>query len=116
MIWKAYHPKAALITRDPLTAVMADSIQLSRVFQNLIGNALKYRADRPLQVHIGAERLDNELRIFVKDNGIGIESKNLEHIFEMFERLDSGKNYPGTGMASDCKKIVEHHGGEFGRI
>jgi signal transduction histidine kinase/class 3 adenylate cyclase len=104
----------AHIIRDPLPAVMADSVQLGRVFQNLIGNALKYRADRPLQVHIGSERLDNELRIFVKDNGIGIETKNLKQIFEMFERLDSGKNHPGTGMGlAICKKIVEHHGGRI---
>jgi signal transduction histidine kinase len=93
---------------------MADSVQLGRVFQNLIGNALKYRADRPLQVHIGSERLDKELRIFVKDNGIGIETKNLKQIFEMFERLDPGKKYPGTGMGlAICKKIVEHHGGRI---
>jgi light-regulated signal transduction histidine kinase (bacteriophytochrome) len=104
----------ALIIRDPMPTVMADPVQLARVFQNLIGNALKFRTDRPLEVHIGAEPLDHESQIFVKDNGIGIAPENLERIFDMFERLHSREKYPGTGMGlAICKKIVERHGGRI---
>lgn len=104
----------ALIIRDPMPTVMADPVQLARVFQNLIGNALKFCTDRPLEVHIGAEPLDHESQIFVKDNGIGIAPENLERIFDMFERLHSREKYPGTGMGlAICKKIVERHGGRI---
>ncbi len=104
----------ALIVRDHMPTVMADPVQLARVFQNLIGNALKFHTDSPLEVHIGAERLDHESQIFVKDNGIGIAPENLEKIFSMFERLHSREKYPGTGMGlAICKKIVERHGGRI---
>lgn len=104
----------ALIIRDPMPTVMADPVQLARVFQNHIGNALKFRTDRPLEVHIGAEPLDHESQFFVKDNGIGIAPENLERIFDMFERLHSREKYPGTGMGlAICKKIVERHGGRI---
>jgi PAS domain S-box-containing protein len=102
------------ITRDPLPTVMADSTQLARVFQNLIGNAIKFRGDRPLEIRVGAERLENEWRFFVQDNGIGICSKDCERIFLMFERLHDKSKYPGTGIGlAVCKKIIERHGGRI---
>lgn len=104
----------ALIVRDPLPTVMADPIQLARVFQNLIGNAIKFRSDSPLEIHVGADRLDHQVQIFVKDNGIGIAPENLDKIFSMFERVHSREKYPGTGLGlAICKKIVERHGGRI---
>ena len=102
------------ITRDRLPTVMADSAQLARVFQNLIANAIKFRGDSPLEIRVGAERLENEWRFFVQDNGIGICSKDCERIFLMFERLHDKSKYPGTGIGlAVCKKIVERHGGRI---
>lgn len=110
----AIEESRARIFRDSLPSVMADPVQLARVFQNLIGNALKFRTDSPPKVHIGAEGLDHELQIFVKDNGIGIAPENLEKIFSMLERLHPSEKYPGTGMGlAICKKIVERHGGRI---
>jgi len=102
----------ASITRDPLPTVMADSSQLARVFQNLIGNAIKFRGDKPPQIRVGAKQHDNEWRFFVQDNGIGIPSKDCERVFLMFERLHDKSKYSGTGIGlAICKKIVERHGG-----
>jgi PAS domain S-box-containing protein len=104
----------AAITKDHLPTVMADSSQLARVFQNLIANAIKFRGDKVPEIHVGAERLENEWRFFVKDNGIGIPSKDCERIFLMFERLHDKSKYSGTGIGlAICKKIVERHGGHI---
>jgi PAS domain S-box-containing protein len=102
----------AAITRAPLPTVMADSSQLARVFQNLIGNAIKFRGERQPEIHVGAKQLDNEWQFFVQDNGIGIPSKDCERVFLMFERLHDKSKYSGTGIGlAICKKIVERHGG-----
>jgi Bacteriophytochrome (light-regulated signal transduction histidine kinase) len=103
----------AEITWDPLPNVTADEIQLSQVFQNLIGNAIKYRrSERPI-IHISAEQVDGEWLFRVQDNGIGFDGKFKERIFGIFKRLH-GKDLPGTGMGlAICKKIVERHGGRI---
>lgn len=106
--------KKARITHAPLPEVMADRSQLARVFQNLIGNALKFCGDKHPQVHIGAEQVNGEWQFFVQDRGIGIDPKHHERIFLMFERLHSRAEYPGTGIGlAICKKIVERHGGRI---
>jgi PAS domain S-box-containing protein len=106
--------KQARITHDPLPEVVADQSQLARVFQNLVGNALKFSGDRPPRVHIGARPGDGEWIFRVQDEGIGLDPKHHDCIFLMFQRLHSREEYPGTGIGlAICKKIVERHGGRI---
>jgi PAS domain S-box-containing protein len=102
----------ALVSRDPLPTVTADGIQLAQLFQNLIGNAVKFRGEQRPKVHVSA-RLDGGEWIFsVKDNGIGIDPKYFGRIFTIFQRLHGNTEYPGTGIGlAICKKIAERHGG-----
>jgi signal transduction histidine kinase len=110
----AIEESGAVIEREPLPTVHADALQLAQVFQNLIGNSLKFRGKTPLRVHIGARRNDGEWVFHVRDNGIGIEPKNFERIFDLFQRLHTRQEYPGTGMGlAICKKIIERHGGRI---
>ncbi len=103
----------ASVTHEPLPAVFANEMQLVQLFQNLIGNAIKYRASRAPEVHVAASAAaDGRWRFSVKDNGIGIEPQHFERIFKMFERLHRREDFSGSGIGlAICKKIVEHHGG-----
>ncbi len=104
----------ALVTHDPLPTVLADAIQLSQVFQNLISNAVKFRGDRRPAIHVGVENDDTEWQFSVRDNGIGIEPQHTERIFAIFQRLHTRHEYPGTGIGlAVCKRIVERHGGRI---
>jgi len=98
-------------------SVMGDRIELERLVQNLLGNALKYRApDRPPEVTVSAQRLadQNLLRISVADNGIGIAEEHFDRIFGIFQRLHGREEYEGTGIGlAVCKKIVDHHRGNI---
>ncbi|MBD2504757.1 sensor histidine kinase [Anabaena azotica] len=104
----------ATITHDPLPTVMAGSTQLMQLFQNLIANAIKFRSEEAPQIHIGAERLEDEWLFSVKDNGIGIEPQFSDRIFVIFQRLHTRDEYHGTGMGlAICKKIIECHRGRI---
>ena len=104
----------AVITHDALPTVLADDTQLLQVFQNLIQNAVKFRREAPPQVHLSAVRNKNEWLFSIKDNGIGIESRHLDRIFVIFQRLHKRSEYDGTGMGlAISKKIVERHGGQI---
>jgi len=112
----------ATITSESLPKVRADATQLTQLFQNLIGNAIKFRANRPPQIHIGVADAGEFWRFSVEDNGIGIEPQYFERIFQVFQRLHTHRIYKGTGIGlAICKKIVERHGGliwvesQFGR-
>ena len=105
----------ALVTHDPLPAVMADEMQLSQLFQNLVGNAIKYQNSGIPKVHVSAVmNREKKWNFSVQDNGIGIDSKNFDRIFGMFQRLNTREKFEGTGIGlAICKKIVERHGGNI---
>ena len=110
----AMEENGAVVTHDPLPTVRADSAQLLQVFQNLIGNAIKFRGDAAPRVHVGSERRDSDWVFSVRDNGIGIEPEYYERIFVIFQRLHGRDEYPGTGIGlAICKRIVERHGGRI---
>jgi hypothetical protein len=100
------------ITRDPLPTLRVDATQIMQIFQNLIGNAIKFHSERPPEIHIGAKKEPGRWVITVRDNGIGIEPQYFDRIFQIFQRLHTRAHYPGTGIGlAICKKMVERHGG-----
>lgn len=102
----------AVVTRDPLPTVPGDASQLGQLFQNLIGNAIKFRGDSPPRIHLSVKEKQNEWLFSVQDNGIGIEPEYKDRIFIIFQRLHGKDEYPGTGIGlAVCRKIVERHGG-----
>jgi PAS domain S-box-containing protein len=104
----------AVVTHDPLPTVMADDLQLGQLFQNLIGNAIKFHGEDPPRVHISVRPDGNQWVFSVRDNGIGIAPEFKERIFLIFQRLHGKEKYPGTGIGlAVCKKIVEGHGGRI---
>jgi len=110
----AIEDSRANVTSDPLPVVNADSGQLAQLFQNLIGNAIKFRGKEPPRIHVSAERRAKEWEFSVQDNGIGIEPQHLERIFVIFQRLHTAAEFPGTGIGlAICKKIAERHGGRL---
>jgi PAS domain S-box-containing protein len=104
----------AVVTHDSLPTVMADDLQLGQLFQNLIGNAIKFHGEEPSRVHVSAKPDGTQWVFSVRDNGIGIAPEFAERIFIIFQRLHGKEKYPGTGIGlAVCKKIVECHGGRI---
>jgi len=105
----------ATITNDPLPTVLANRTRVEQVFQNLIGNALKYRSVAPPKIHIGATADDGMWRLTISDNGIGLDMAYAERVFQVFQRLHPRGRYEGTGIGlALCKRIVESYGGVIG--
>jgi len=104
-----------VVTKDPLPTVRGDEAQLAQLFQNLIGNAIKFRKpDTPPLVHVSAKKARKQWAFSVRDNGIGMEAKYFDRIFQIFQRLHTHAEYPGTGIGlAICKRIVERHGGRI---
>jgi len=108
------HESHARVTHDPLPTVHGTAGQLTRLLQNLIGNALKYRSERTPQVHITAQPQGHAWLFAVQDNGIGFDPPYAERIFGIFQRLHTHEDYPGTGIGlAICRKIVAHHSGRI---
>jgi light-regulated signal transduction histidine kinase (bacteriophytochrome) len=104
----------ATVTRDTLPAVRIHKFQLQQLFQNLIGNAIRYRGADPPRIHVGVGRSDGEWVFSVQDNGIGIDQQYKEQVFGIFKRLHSAAEYPGTGMGlAICQRIVQRAGGRI---
>ena len=105
----------AIIEIGDLPMLRYRPTQLTQIFQNLVGNALKFRGSQPPRIGISAERTQAGWRLSVRDNGLGIEPQYHQRIFMMFQRLHGRGHFDGTGIGlSLCKKIVEAHGGEIG--
>jgi len=109
------HETQAQITHDALPTVRGIETQLALLFQNLVGNGIKFRKkDEPVRIHIAAQTAGDAWQISVADNGIGIADQYFERIFVIFQRLHTRREYPGTGLGlALCKRIVEHHGGRI---
>jgi PAS domain S-box-containing protein len=104
----------ARVTHDELPIVTADDTQLVQVFQNLIGNAIKFHSEEPPRIHVSAEKNKKEWIFSVRDNGKGIDPQYHERIFVIFQRLQGKGEYPGTGIGlAICKRIIERHGGRI---
>jgi light-regulated signal transduction histidine kinase (bacteriophytochrome) len=107
-ILEHYAPASIVITAQ------GDAGQLGQVLQNLMGNALKFRGQAPPRIHVSAVKEDQHWRFAVRDNGIGIDPKQAGRLFQVFRRLHTRSEYPGTGIGlAICKKIVERHCGRI---
>jgi PAS domain S-box-containing protein len=112
---------AAVITIDPLPTVAADPVQMTQLFLNLFGNALRFRGTPAPRIHVSAAPaghagggLEDRVRIAVQDNGIGVPAEYSEKIFGMFQRLHGREQYPGTGIGlAICRQIIDRHGGRI---
>lgn len=106
--------RRAEVTHDPLPIVRASPTHLIQVFQNLIGNALKFQGDAPPHIHVGAKALPDGWEFSVRDNGVGMPGDQLDRIFAIFQRLHGQSEYPGTGIGlAICKRIVGKYGGQI---
>ncbi len=104
----------ATITHDELPVVLVDESQAEQLMQNLLSNALKFHGAAPPRVHLGVERIDRHWCFSMHDEGIGIDSEQSDRIFQVFQRLHTREEYPGTGIGlAICKRIVERHGGRI---
>ena len=110
----AIETSGLIITNEPLPTLDADEAQLVQLFQNLIGNAIKFKSEDKPNVHIKAERNEKGWLFSVRDNGIGLDLEHAGRIFQIFQRLHTQEEYPGAGMGlAICKRIVERHDGRI---
>ncbi len=110
----AQEGSGATVTHGEMPVVVADSGQLAQLFQNLVGNAMKFRGESPPRIHVEGEAREQVWVFTVKDNGIGLDPQYSDRIFMMFQRLHNKDEYPGTGIGlAICKKIVDRHGGRI---
>ncbi len=110
----AIRENAAEVTCGPLPTVLGNASLLSRVFQNLIGYAIKFRSHEAPRIHVSAEPREGGWQFSVKDNGIGIDPEYYDRVFAPFRRLHSADVFPGTGIGlTACRSIVERHGGRI---
>ncbi|MFX1593181.1 MAG: ATP-binding protein [Promethearchaeota archaeon] len=111
---EAIKESGAVITYDKMPIIKVDKTQFTQLFQNLLSNAIKFRREEPPRIHIGVKKNNDEWLFSVKDNGIGIESKFFGKLFNIFYRLHTKEEYPGTGIGLPiCKKIVQRYGGKI---
>jgi PAS domain S-box-containing protein len=111
---KKIQETGAMIVNDDLPFVYGDEVQLVRVFQNLIDNAIKFRGADPPRINVSAKTIDDKIQISITDNGIGIDKIYTERVFTIFQRLHTKIEYPGTGIGlAICKRTVERHGGKI---
>ena len=110
----AIEVSGASITHGPLPTVRMHEFQLEQLFQNIIGNAIRYRSEQTPRIHIAAERSGDSWKFSVQDNGIGIDPQYKEQIFGMFKRLHTSADYPGAGMGlAICERIIQRQGGRI---
>jgi len=110
----AFEEGEAEITHGPLPPLIADDSQIVELFQNLLGNAIKFHGKEPPRIHVSAKKRRNEWVFSVRDNGIGIAPEYFDRIFVIFQRLHGGEEYSGTGVGlAICRRIVERHGGRI---
>jgi len=109
----AIQESGATVTHDPMPTLTVNATQITQVFQNLIGNAIKFRSDQPPHIHICAHLRRDKWLFSVKDNGIGFRNEDAETIFNIFQRLHPRDRYEGSGIGlAICRKIIEQHGGK----
>jgi len=111
---KKIQETGAMIVNDDLPFVYGDEVQLVRVFQNLLDNAMKFRGADPPRINVSAKTLDEKIQISITDNGIGIDKIYSDRVFTIFQRLHTKIEYPGTGIGlAICKRTIERHGGKI---
>jgi light-regulated signal transduction histidine kinase (bacteriophytochrome) len=104
----------AVITYDEMPTLEVDKTQFIQLFQNLLSNSIKFRSQDPPRIHVGVKNINDKWIFSVKDNGIGIEPKYFDKLFNIFYRLHTKEEYPGTGIGLPiCKKIVQRYGGKI---
>jgi light-regulated signal transduction histidine kinase (bacteriophytochrome) len=110
----AIEESGATITHDRLPVIRGDETQIGQIFQNLLGNALKFRSSAAPAVHVVADDAGDSWHFAIRDNGIGIEPRHVSRLFVMFQRLHTRAEYPGTGIGlALCRRLVERHGGRI---